>query len=131
MVFVADIMTWEISHLTCHYSGQQASIFRKLYFITRITNYIRMLLLGCFKSFVLFYESTLNCNISVNTYSISSKKAPFESVHFCQRNTSRLIPSAKKLGARDSMKSTKAAFAWSWFMKILPMRKLSKCLKRW
>ena len=26
--------------------------------------------LGCFKSFVRVYESTLNCNISVNTYSI-------------------------------------------------------------
>ena len=30
----------------------------------------RRLLLDCFKSFVHFYESTLNCNISVNTYSI-------------------------------------------------------------
>ena len=28
------------------------------------------IILGCFKSFVPFYESTLNCNISVNTYSI-------------------------------------------------------------
>ena len=27
-------------------------------------------LLGCFKSFIRFYESSLNCNISVNTYSI-------------------------------------------------------------
>ena len=27
-------------------------------------------LLGCFKSFVRFCESTLNCNISANTYSI-------------------------------------------------------------
>ena len=28
------------------------------------------LLLGCFKSFVHFYNSILNCNISVNSYSI-------------------------------------------------------------
>ena len=27
-------------------------------------------ILGCFKSFVRFYESTLNCNVSVNIYSI-------------------------------------------------------------
>ena len=27
-------------------------------------------LLGCFKSFVRFYESILNCNISVNSFSI-------------------------------------------------------------
>ena len=32
------------------------------------TWYFQYDLLGCFKSFVRYYESTLNCNISVNTY---------------------------------------------------------------
>ena len=35
-----------------------------------IQNFTPMYVLGGFKHFVRFYESTLNCNISVNTYSI-------------------------------------------------------------
>ena len=31
---------------------------------------VQFIVLGCFKSFVRFCESTLNCNIPVNTYQI-------------------------------------------------------------
>ena len=43
-------------------------------------------------------------------------------MHFCQRNTSQLIPSTEKLGARDSMKLTKVILPGPHWRRFYPWK---------